>query len=390
VAVKVVSAGERLGEPGLSTRPLVALASVGDPTSQATWSGVTAGVLDGLRGLGVAVQPIDLALPRGLEQAVLAAAAAPTRNRYDAEGARLTMLIRSLLARQSLTGRSLDGVIQIGTTFKLPRGIRYVTLEDMTLLQAGSGHPVFSRMSGSAIDGWERRRVEIYDRAVMCAVASHWAGGSLRADYGVTSAKVAVVGFGANHSTTVPDRDWRSVRFLFVGIDWERKGGPLVLRAFSRLRGVIPDAVLDVVGGHPPLQEPGVNAHGVLSKARPQDRETVAELFRRATCFVMPSLIEPFGIAYVEAASAGLPSIASSAGGPRDVIGDDGGVVVEPHDEQALFEAMLRLADPDTARRMGAAARERSALYTWPKVAERLLRALELRAPDGRELAPFL
>ncbi|MCW3068930.1 MAG: glycosyl transferase group 1 [Solirubrobacterales bacterium] len=340
--------------------------------------------------MDVGVQPIDVKLPRGLEEVLLAAAAAPTRNRYDAEGAPLTMRARSMLARRSLGGASFDGVIQIGTTFDLPRGVRYVTLEDMTLLQAGSGHPVFSRMSGTATERWERRRVAIYERAVMCAAASRWTGESLRADYGVAPEKVAVVGFGANHSTTVPDRDWRSPRFLFVGIDWERKGGPLVLRAFSRLRGLMPDAVLDVVGGHPFLQQPGVKAHGVLSKAHQEDRETVAELFRRATCFVMPSLIEPFGIAYVEAASAGLPSIGGSVGGPRDVIGDDGGIVVEPHDEQGLFEAMLRLADPDTARRMGSAAHERSALYTWPKVAERLLRALELQAPDGRELAPFL
>jgi glycosyltransferase involved in cell wall biosynthesis len=128
----------------------------------------------------------------------------------------------------------------------------------------------------------------------------------------------------------------------------------------------------------------------VLSRARDRDREIILELFARATCFVMPSLIEPFGIAYVEAASAGVPSIGSSVGGPRDVIGDDGGIVVEPDDEAGLVEAMLRLADPDTARRMGRAARERSGLYTWRKVAERLLRALGLQAPGGQTLAEFL
>jgi glycosyltransferase involved in cell wall biosynthesis len=133
-----------------------------------------------------------------------------------------------------------------------------------------------------------------------------------------------------------------------------------------------------------------VNAHGVLSQAREKDREIVLGLFARATCFVMPSRIEPFGIAYVEAAAAGVPSIASSVGGPRDVIGADGGLIVEHEEEEGLFQAMLRLADPDTAQRMGQAARARSTHYTWPKVAERLLRALGLQAPDGRKLAEFL
>jgi glycosyltransferase involved in cell wall biosynthesis len=198
------------------------------------------------------------------------------------------------------------------------------------------------------------------------------------------------VGFGANHRASAPERDWRVPRFLFVGIDWERKGGPQVLRAFARLREAHPDAVLDVVGGHPPLDLTGVDCHGVLSQGRDGDRAAIVDLFARATCFVMPSLVEPFGIVYAEAASAGIPSIVSSVGGPRDVIGADGGLVVEPGDEGALVEAMLRLCDPATARRMGAAARERSALYTWPKVAERLLRALGLAAPDERVLAEFL
>jgi glycosyltransferase involved in cell wall biosynthesis len=284
----------------------------------------------------------------------------------------------------------VDGVVQIGTTFTLPADTAYVTLEDMTLRQANRTHPVFSRMSSRAVESWERRRTGIYARARVCTAASHWTGESLRADYELERAKVGVVGFGANHLASVPDRDWSSPRFLFVGIDWRRKGGPQVLRAFAKVREVHPGAVLDVVGGHPPLSEPGVIAHGVLSQTRADDREIVVDLFARATCFVMPSLVEPFGIAHVEAASAGVPSIGSSIGGPGDVIGAEGGVVVDPEREDMLLAAMLGLCDADAARRMGEAALERSRLYTWPKVAERLLRALGLRAPGNRELAEFL
>jgi glycosyltransferase involved in cell wall biosynthesis len=224
----------------------------------------------------------------------------------------------------------------------------------------------------------------------MCTMTSHWAAESLLADYGLPPERVAVVGLGATHTATVRERDWAHPRFLFVGIDWERKGGPAVLNAFSQVRRVYPDAVLDVVGGHPRLQEPGVTGHGILSRAGARQREIMLDLFARATCFVMPSSIEPFGIVYIEAASAGLASIAGSVGGARDLIGDDGGLLVEPNDQAGLVDAMLQLADPDTARRMGQAARERSTQYTWTKVAERLLRALGLPAPDGRALADFL
>ncbi len=368
----------------------VAIVSVGDPRSPGTWSGVTAGLCDGMRELGVEVAPVDLSLPRRLERALLAAAAAPTRNRYDAEGAAVVDRVRSWLALRALSDTGADGVIQIGTTFTLPPGARFVPLEDMTLRQAVAVHPVFSRMSARTTSAWERRRARIYADARMCAAASRWTADSLRADYGVEERRIAVVGFGANHRPSAAERDWSTPRFLFVGIDWERKGGPLLLRAFARVREAIPAATLDVIGGHPPLRADGVSFHGVLSQERERERAVVLELFARATCFVMPSLVEPFGIAYVEAASSGIPSIGSSVGGPPDVIGTDGGTVVAPGDEEALVAAMLRLADPGTAMRMGAAARARAALYTWPRVAERLLRALGLGAPDGRALAEFL
>ncbi len=381
--------------PGRSERtcprsPRVAVIAVGDPESSATWSGVTAGVIAGLRDAGVDVRGIDLSLSEPAERALLVAAAARTRNRYDAEGAALTARRRTLLASRALRTSRPDGTIQIGTTFALPSAARFVTLEDMTLRQGTVVHPVFRRMSTHAIEIWERRRREIYSRAAMCTAASHWTGDSLTADYGVPAGRVAVVGFGANHSLSPSERDWSVPRYLFVGLDWERKGGPLVLRAFARVAERLPTATLDVVGEHPPLEQHGVRGHGVLSPMHDRDRSMLIDLFARATCFVMPSAIEPFGIAYVEAASAGVASIATSVGGPRDVIGRDGGIIVEPGGEEELLAAMLRLADPQTARSMGAAALERSKLYTWPKVAERLLRALGLQLPDRRALAKFL
>lgn len=372
--------------------PAVAVVALGDPESAQTWSGIAAGVLFALRDLGIEAAAVDLTLPAGLERASLLAGASATRNRFDAHSAALTMRQRALLARLRLRGLSVDGAVQIGTNFTLPDHVPFVTLEDMTVRQARSVHPVFSRMSPAGVAAWERRRAGIYGRALACAAASHWAADSMIVDYGVDPERVGVVGLGANHA---PDgrsreRDWHFPRFLFVGLDWERKGGPLLLRAFTRLRDEVPGATLDLVGGHPRVEAAGVNTHGVLSSERTVDREQMASLFARATCLVMPSLVEPFGIVHIEAAVAGIPSIGSSVGGPRDLIGAEGGVVVEPGDERSLLLAMRRLSDPDRAQRMGQAAWRRARLYTWPLVAERLLRLLALDAPDGRDLAPLL
>ena len=322
---------------------------------------------------------------------MLASAALPTHNRFDAEGAAVTIGTRSLIARRALGRANVDGVIQIGTSFTLPIGyaVRDARGHDAAPGQRQSSRSsVGCRRAGSRPGSGAVRRSTLVRASALAA--SHWAADSLLDDYRLARERVAVVGFGATHTVAAPEREWAHPRFLFVGIDWERKGGPEVATRVLQVRRAHPDAVLDLVGGHPSLREPGVNGHGVLSRANDRDREVILELFARATCFVMPSLIEPFGIAYVEAASAGVPSIGASIGGARDIIGEDGGIVVSPGEEAGLLDAMLRLADPDTARRMGAAARERAGIYTWVKVAERMLRALGLSAPDGRTLAAFL
>ena len=80
--------------------------------------------------------------------------------------------------------------------------------------------------------------------------------------------------------------------------------------------------------------------------------ERLEQLFAQATCFVLPSHSEASAIAYVEAAAAGLPSIGTVAGGSDYLIGD-GGLVVDPGDDDALLDAMLWLADPAVAARRG-------------------------------------
>jgi glycosyltransferase involved in cell wall biosynthesis len=95
----------------------------------------------------------------------------------------------------------------------------------------------------------------------------------------------------------------------------------------------------------------------------------------------MPSLFEPFGIVYAEAAAAGLPIVGTSVGGARDIVAPGAGDLVDPADHRALLAAMDRLTHPDVARESGRVAQTRANLFTWPLVASRLLRALGLLSP---------
>jgi len=367
----------------------IGVAFPGDPGQRTTWSGTPSGVMRGLAERGVEAVPIH-AEPSPLVRAasINAATAAYLRPDRDMVAAvrRARRAARASTALAAVTSWAapkalrragpLDGIIQIGTSYTLSTDVPIATFEDMTVAQMRR-HPYlgWDLLSERALESRVARQRRAYEQAVACCVTTPWAAQSVVRDYGIADDKVHVVGVGRNHTAPLVTRDWSRPRFLFVGMDWEHKNGPGVMRAFARLRRELPASRLDVVGSHPPLDAPGVTGHGILRLDAPEERERLEGLFARSTCFVMPSHYDAAGIAYVEAASAGLPSIGTCNGGPDFLIGD-GGVVVDPRDDEALFAALRRLADPDTAARMGAAAKKRSERFTWSAVAQRLVRAL--------------
>lgn len=371
--------------PNGPARVRIGMTSVDEELSPAGWSGVPYGLARGLRSYGAEPVPASSQLPGALSRAVLLPSAIARRSRLDAYYTAEQHGLRSLVAARRLRRRdALDDVVLMGAELDLPATTRYVTLLDLTLAQAKATHPVFSRLQPSTVRGWHQRQRRVYAAARACCPASHATAESLVRDYGVDPSRIHVVGFGRNHDPQPRTGAWDQPRFLFIGREWERKNGPAVLRAFAQVRERHPDAVLDLVGGHPRVDAPGVVGHGELRLDVPAERGRVEELLSRATCFVMPSEAEPFGIVYAEAAAAGVPSIATSVGGARTIVGDDAGILVDPGDAAQLVDAMERLADPATARAMGAAALRRAPLFTWEVVAGRILRAL---APAGLDVS---
>jgi glycosyltransferase involved in cell wall biosynthesis len=380
----------------VSTGPRVGVA-VGwyDPEDPTVWSGVPRAVVDQIRRLGIyaghrnAMPPVPVARTvRWLLR--------QRGNLDDGWVLRRPMRLVSdvtFASRRACIPRSVDGWIQpVGSFGRLVRG-RVVTLFEIAPTQllahpewwASFGYP------GATCEGmaWvARQQLAAHRSSVACCAASRWAADGLAAN-GIDPGKIHVVGYGANvRIDPPPTRDWTRPRFLFVGRDWDRKNGALVLRVFRQVRDQHPHATLDVVGGHPDLRSvPGVTGHGLVPLYGGGPDALSQRLFNSATCFVAPSWLEPFGIAYVEAAAAGVASIGTSIGGTATSIGE-AGFRVEPGNESELARAMLAMCEPQVAATLGAAALQQSHRMTWDKFGERLLRALGLG--DRCVLAPFL
>lgn len=355
----------------------IVIAGQGDGRDPATWSGIPLHLGQGLEAAGASVTHVNADAPRrAMQAAVTAVRLAGVRQPGASHGPELAAL-RTRVAARRLRATEHDLIVQVDTGFVLPPHTRYVTLHDMTVAQAtGVGWSDPALMGARPRAAWERRDRDICRRAVSCCTAGDWAARSVVADYGVAADRVHTVGFGANAAPAPAGRDWSVPRYLFVGREWERKNGPAVLDAFAAVRRKVPGSTLTLVGGHPPVSADGVHGAGPLAPGHAADRAQLVALFEQSTCFVLPSLMEPFGIAYVEAGMAGVPSIGTTVGGAATAIGD-GGTVVDPADGPALVEAMLRLSDPAEAQALGARAEAHAARYTWEAVARRLLAAVD-------------
>jgi len=171
----------------------------------------------------------------------------------------------------------------------------------------------------------------------------------------------------------------RPLRILFIGQAVQRKGLPVLLRAFEALREQVP-ATLTLVGAsdhevaHMMLDDRGVHALGKVSEER-----KLAEL-ARADVLCAPSLGgESFGMVLTEAFAAATPVVASDIPGYRDVLRHErDGLLVTPGDALALAEALRTLALEQSLRAsMSLAARERAERYAWPHVAAEVLDCYE-------------
>jgi phosphatidylinositol alpha-mannosyltransferase len=169
------------------------------------------------------------------------------------------------------------------------------------------------------------------------------------------------------------------LRIVFVGQPVERKGLPVLIRAFEALCERI-SAELTVVGPSPQevasllLHDRGVHA---LGKVDEHHKRAVLE---EADVLCAPSLGgESFGMVLTEAFASGTPVIASDIPGYRDVVHDGvNGILVPPGNAQAIAEALYGLhQDPARRHAMARAAVGSATQFAWPRVAAEVLEAYQ-------------
>lgn len=278
-----------------------------------------------------------------------------------------------IVARELSRGRYLFS-IQTQALFdgSVPGTPHFVYTDNTMLANRQYSDPGFLFVKGMILKDnlpvtatWIAHERRLYHNACACFTMSRNVARSLITDYGCPQERVVVASAGCNIPVRVnADKKYDGKNILFVGVDWEGKGGPELLRAFRLVRSRIPDATLTIVGCSPPLQQAGCR---IVGRIPPHE---LSQYYANASLFCLPTRHEAFGISILEAMAHRLPIIATNVGAiPEMVTSGKNGFLVPPGDVDSLAAALMRLAsEPQLCQLMGMRNENLSRDYNWDKV----------------------
>jgi len=309
--------------------------SLEDPNDMGVWSGIPYQVLNALKRQNVSIEMFS-PLRRDFRYALLPFMVAARLAKKEVVLSHYQIGLRSM-ARQVMRKMKERPVDVILATTSIPITLLECSVPIIFYTDAVShmmpgyygGH--WDRLSNAAV----KRGMQQEEAALQCCTfgvyASNWAAAGAR---NLTQPeKIRVVPFGANmpveHDLGVV-RKWISerlermsteCRLLFIGVDWERKGGDAAVETARLLNEMGVNTKLTVVGCLPDKKVPEfVEVLGFVSKKSAEGRRQLVELYRNATFFILPTRAEAAGIVFCEASAFGVPILTSKTGGVEDYV----------------------------------------------------------------------
>ena len=214
----------------------------------------------------------------------------------------------------------------------------------------------------------------VYNNAEFIFTTSENTRKSLMNYYGVAPERIQTVGYGLSMEERKDfKKEYDGKTILFIGMDFERKGGFVLLEAFRQVRKEIPDAKLIIIGPNKDIykiKEPGIEFLGHLS-----DKQIIKSFYEKSSIFVMPSLCEPFGLVFLEAMTYKLPCIGTNRDAMPEIIQNGkNGFLVPTGDSRSLAEKIIFLfKNTSYLKQFGDyAQRYVKEHFLWEKITERI------------------
>ena len=219
---------------------------------------------------------------------------------------------------------------------------------------------------------------------------------NLAIDLGVDENRIIVINPGVDPVTEIPKKDLSKAEELFKGKKQrlitvsrfdKRKNHEKVIMAVRNLKEVYPDIIYTCIGYGDEednlkklVIELNLQEQVKFLKDIPNDFKNA--LVARSNVFVMPSIIhkksvEGFGIAYIEAAQYGIPSIGGKDGGASDaIIHEKTGLICDGNNLDDVYASIDQIFKENKYFEYGKAAKENSSNFNWDKIIESYKRIL--------------
>lgn len=353
-----------------------------------TWSGTPWGLRS---ALGRQTDVVDLGVEYSAAQAFSKYLYARRRQGrwgsvYDWSPGRDRMLQRKL--RSSLRKKPVDAVVEVGdlawldAPFYVYKDLSFAVLEKY--YDPKSGAPGFNGIDLDSIKYRKERQHKLWESATSIFAMSEWLADALVEMSGVPRHKITVVYAGLNSfvetvdSAAVEPASAEPVKLLFVGRDFFRKGGDIVLKALAQLRHEYSRSIQLTVAGPENWPLSGEVPEGVVFLGGRTTAE-VARLYREHDLFVMPSRFEAFGMVFPEALAHGVPVIGRAAFAMPEIIepGKNGALVYSDDPAELASTIAAVLEDISIREYTARTAKDTQKRFSWDTVAGRMVAAME-------------
>jgi glycosyltransferase involved in cell wall biosynthesis len=233
-------------------------------------------------------------------------------------------------------------------------------------------HQLLNYYGGMSGFGWLSKKTTVFieklalQKSDFLIFSSNWAAKHAEDFYQIPKDKIEVIKFGSN--ATAPDKIVEKnysgeITFLFLGVEWERKGGQIALDAIKILRDRNYSVKLQVVGCIPPMEDAeAMNVIPFLNKNNPEEARQIFNFLQNSHFMFMPTRADCTPISFCEAASYGLPVISTDTGGVATVVeqGETGILLpINARAEEYANEIEILLQNPEQIRALSQNAREK-------------------------------
>lgn len=264
-----------------------------------------------------------------------------------------------------------------------------VTWTDATFASMLGFYPALTpeSIARESIEDGLRLDARAIRRSRLAVYGSDWAARSAIEDLDADPSKVKVVPFGANLEEPPSERDVLTAidgrrsskcRLLFLGSDWDRKGGATAVAVATELRAAGLDTELTVVGSDPWIAAADrefVNVLGYIDRSNGGESQ-IRELLAQSHFLILPTHAECYGLPVCEASAFGVPALATSVGGVPTILRDGvNGVLFAPDAAAADYAAVVirNLNDWASYRELAVESyREYTRRLNWSTAAERM------------------